>query len=230
MAPSNSLVSRPQSSTISRTRAVSKQAPKLAVNKTFTFSRQRLQRRVQGKRVSTAADRLILAKKHEQHRYEYRDALREAQGKIYELAQGLKDRFGRYSVEHYHNDLIHRAHKSRSTRRVNRWNAFQKLELKRIKGLFTVDFNTTYHELTHSTEENPDGVNLTEVTREISERWKSLSHEDRVAVTAGCMQEIEEEREAKDLALHNVPLKAFHDAKSTMQAVEKEVSGKLLYL
>ena len=85
---------------------------------------------MQGKHVSTAADRLILAKKREQHRHEYRDALREAQGKIYELAQGLKDRFGRYSVEHYHNDLIHRAHKSRSTRKVNRWNAFQKLELK----------------------------------------------------------------------------------------------------
>jgi len=124
-----------ESSTISRTRVLSKRAPKLATNKTFTFWRQRIQQRARGKRVLTAGDRLVQAKKREQHRRDYRDALREAQGKVYALAQGLKDRFGKYSVEHYHNDLIHRAHKSRSTRRVNRWNAFQKLELKRMKGL-----------------------------------------------------------------------------------------------
>ena len=137
MAQSSSLsVLNPKSNTISRTQVVSKQAPKLATNKTFTFWRQRSQRRTRTKRVFTAGDRLLQAKKREQHRHDYRDALREAQGKVYALAQGLRDRFGKYSVEHYHNDLIHRAHKSRSTRRVNRWNAFQKLELKRIKGLW----------------------------------------------------------------------------------------------
>ena len=102
----------------------------------FMFWRQRLQRRAQAKHILTAGNRLLQAKKREQHRRDYRDALQEAQGKIYALAQGLRDRFGKYSVEHYHNDLIHRAHKSRSTRKVNLWNAYQKLELKRIKGLW----------------------------------------------------------------------------------------------
>jgi hypothetical protein len=69
------------------------------------------------------------------------------------------------------------------------------------------------------------------VTREISERWKSLSQEDRVTITAECVQEIEEERETKSLATHNVPLRAFYDARSTLQVVEKEVrSGTLSYL
>ena len=73
-----------------------------------------------------------------------------------------------------------------------------------------------------SPEANPD-VNLTAVAGEISARWKSLSKEDQIAITTGSMQEIEEEREVRDLAQHNVPLKAFHDARSTVQAVEKEV-------
>lgn len=85
--------------------------------------------------------------------------------------------------------------------------------------------NVTYRELSHFLEANPDGVNLTAVTKEINARWKLLSQEDRVAVTAGSMQEIEEERKAKDLASHNVPLRAFYDARSTVQAVEKEVSN-----
>ena len=79
-------------------------------------------------------------------------------------------------------------------------------------------------------EENPAGVNLTEVTREISESWKSLSQEDRIAITAGCMEEIEEECEVKSLAAHNIPLKAFYDARSTLQSIEKEVSNTLSYL
>jgi len=70
-------------------------------------------------------------------------------------------------------------------------------------------------------------VNLTAVTKEISARWKSLSKEDRITATTECMQEIEEEREARDLASHNVPLRAFHDARSTIQAVEREVSDTL---
>lgn len=75
-------------------------------------------------------------------------------------------------------------------------------------------------------ETNPDGVNLTAATKEISARWRSLSKEDRISITTGPLQEIEEEREARELAQHNVPLKAFYDARSTVQAVGKEVSGK----
>jgi len=127
--------SHPKSGTLSRAQVVSRRAPKLSTDKSLPFWRQRSRRRAQGRRVLTTGDLLLQAKKREEHRRKYRDALREAQGKIYQLARELKDRFGKYDVEHYHNDLIHRAHKSRSTRKVNRWNAFQKLELKRMKGL-----------------------------------------------------------------------------------------------
>ena len=83
----------------------------------------------------------------------------------------------------------------------------------------------TCRELSRFLEANPDGVNLTAVTKEISARWKLLSQEDCVAVTAGSMQEIEEEHEAKDLASHNIPLRAFYDTRSTVQVVETEVSN-----
>lgn len=89
----------------------------------------------------------------------------------------------------------------------------------------TTRFGKTYHELSRDfTEANPGGINLTAVSKEISERWNSLSKEDRIAITAGSVQEIEEEREAKDLASHNVPLAAFHDTRSTLQDIEKQVN------
>jgi hypothetical protein len=117
------------------------------MKKPFASWRQRFQRNARSKHVLMAGDKLFQAKKREQHRREYRDVLWEAQDKIYALARGLKERFGKYSVEHYHNDLIHRAHKSRSTRKVNKWNVFQKLELKRIKGSWVESSGATYHEL-----------------------------------------------------------------------------------
>ena len=93
-----------------------------------------------------------------------------------------------------------------------------------------MELNVTYQGLSNFPESNPHGVNLTAVTAEISARWKSLSKEDRIAATATCMQEIEDEREARDLAVHNVPLRVFHDARSTIQHVEKEVGGVSAYL
>ena len=213
-------------STISRTHVLSKRAPKLSTNKTLTFWRKRTQRRALANCRLTPADRLVQAKKRKQRRHEYHSALQEAQEKIYALAQGLKDRFGKYSVEHYHNDLIHRAHKSRSTRKVNRWNAFQKLELKRMRGVFFMSLCLTYLGLKCRELEERDGeINLTEATKEISTRWKALSQEERIAVTTGSMQEIEDERETKCLASYNVPLRTFHDARATIQSVEKQVSG-----
>lgn len=47
-------------------------------------------------------------------------------------------------------------------------------------------------------------------------------------MTADSIQEIEDEREAKNLAPHNVPLWAFHDARNTIQTVEKEVRFRLM--
>jgi hypothetical protein len=125
--------SPPEPNTISRVHAVTKRAPKLTANKTFTFWRNRITSRKTQKRILTTGDRLLQAKKREQNRHKYHDALEKAQATIQELAEGLRNCFGKHSMDHYFNDLIHRAHKSRSARKVNPWNAYQKLELERMK-------------------------------------------------------------------------------------------------
>ena len=129
MAPA-SRPSLPEHDTISRHHATSKRAPKLAAGKMIPLWRRKLRK---PKRVLTAGDRVLQARKREQHRRDYQVALEQGQAAIRELAEGLRNRFGKYGVDHYFNDLIHRAHKSRSVRRVSRWNAYQRLELERMK-------------------------------------------------------------------------------------------------
>ncbi|KAF9786214.1 hypothetical protein BJ322DRAFT_1108070 [Thelephora terrestris] len=201
-------VSSSDSSTISRHQAVTKQAPKLATNKTLTFWQRRTQTR-RAKRVLTAGDRLLRTKKQEQDRLEYLDALEEGHAVIRGLAEGLRNQFGKYSVDHYLNVLMHRAHTSRSVRKVSGWNVYQKFELERMKNAAGSDVSQ---------------INLTEVNKQISENWKALSHAQHEDVTAEWIQRIEEQRKGKKLAVHSAPLNAFHDVRSTLQSIEVQLA------
>jgi len=68
-------------------------------------------------------------------------------------------------------------------------------------------------------------LNLTAVTKEISESWRRLSPEERQAITMEPIQQLEEQRESRKLAAHSVPLNSFHDARSTIQSIETQVSS-----
>ena len=216
--------SHPDPITISRHRAVSKQAPRLATNKSFTFWQRRTHAR-KPKCLLTVGDRLVQAKKHEQHRRECQDALEEAHAMIRGLAEGLKNRFGKYSVDHYFNDLIHRAHRLRLVRRVSGWNAYQKCELERMKSKLVLIFivDSLRCALLGEAGDNASQINLTEVNKQISENWKALSPTQCEDITAEWIKKIEEQREGKKLVAHSVPLNAFHDARSTIQSVETQV-------
>ena len=78
----------------------------MAINKTFTFWRRKVYLR-KPKRVLTAGDRLAQAKKRKQCRLDYQDALEQAQAKLRDFAEGLRTWFGKYSADHYLNDIIH---------------------------------------------------------------------------------------------------------------------------
>ena len=91
---------------LSQTHVVTKCAPKLTAKRTFAFWRQGSQRRARAHRILSLGDQALQAKKRKQLRHDYCDALHEARRKVYMLAQELKDRFRKHSVEHYHNDII----------------------------------------------------------------------------------------------------------------------------
>lgn len=77
--------------------------------------------------------------------------------------------------------------------------------------------------------EQGNNVNLTAVNKEISESWKKLSPEQRKAITAEPVQQLEEQRESRKLAAHSVPLNSFHDVRSTIQSIKTQVS-QIYYL
>ena len=71
--------------------------------------------------------------------------------------------------------------------------------------------------------ENSSQINLTEVNKQISEKWKVLSPAQREDITSEAKRKIEEEHKGRKLAAHSIPLNAFHDARSTIQSIETQV-------
>jgi hypothetical protein len=61
------------------------------------------------------------------------------------------------------------------------------------------------------------------VVTEISARWHALSSEEQREETDDAVKALEDNREMKQLATHNVPINAFHDTRSTLASIEKEV-------
>ena len=76
--------------------------------------------------------------------------------------------------------------------------------------------------------ENGSQINLTDVNKEISNKWKALSPAQREEATAKSIQRIEEQREGRKFASHSIPLNAFHDVRSTIQSIEKQVGPLIL--
>ena len=54
--------------------------------------------------------------------------------------------------------------------------------------------------------------------------WDAMTKEEQIEITRDAVKELEERRDMEDTTLHNVPMAAFNDTRSTLQACEKEVS------
>jgi hypothetical protein len=63
---------------------------------------------------------------------------------------------------------------------------------------------------------------------EVSAQWKCMNKEERSDATDNLMQSLGDQREMKDLALHNVPLNAFQDGRKTLDSIDREVCFYLI--
>ncbi|KAH9853145.1 hypothetical protein C2E23DRAFT_729112, partial [Lenzites betulinus] len=95
-------------------------------------------------------------------------------------------------------------------RKTSRWNAYLSQELQRRNA------------------DIPDGgdrvrVSDSGVAREIGEQWKAMSKEEQETVTEGALLELQERHEGHKRGTHTVPIQAFHDTRSTLASIQREL-------
>jgi hypothetical protein len=166
-----------------------------------------------------------------QHHIDYGPALKEAREVVQHQAEMLYEKFGKYSIEYYYQEIMQKSHLVTQKRSVNHWNAFLSGKLKEhnegmffcrtFKGSFT-----SYSSLCGIIEHEKQGLGKEKVNvivAEVSAQWKCMNKEKRSDATDNLMQSLGNQCKMKDLALHNVPLNAFQDGRKTLDSIDREV-------
>ena len=74
--------------------------------------------------------------------------------------------------------------------------------------------------------ELPEGAQrkkANELMGPISDKWRTLSNEERESYTEETVAALRDTREMHELASHNVPISSFHDVCVTLEKLEEEV-------
>ncbi|KAG1797980.1 hypothetical protein EV424DRAFT_1546419 [Suillus variegatus] len=67
-------------------------------------------------------------------------------------------------------------------------------------------------------------LKASEIAPELSKEWKFMSKEDKENVTKDYMDDLEEYRANKSLAVHNVAINSFHDVRRTLDLISVQLS------
>ncbi|KAG1785413.1 uncharacterized protein HD556DRAFT_1249922 [Suillus plorans] len=156
----------------------------------------------------TASEKAALKGKRLAHRIAYAEALKNAREVVQEQAKLLHEKFGSHSVQYYHEELMQRTRMATSSRSPSRWNAFVRREVKRMN------------------EERPPGsacLKASQCVKELAARWNDMSKDEQKNETTDAIKDLEDHRESKQLAQHNVPLNAFQDVRKSLDSLDREI-------
>ncbi|KAI0749931.1 hypothetical protein C8Q80DRAFT_1269725 [Daedaleopsis nitida] len=174
---------------------------------------------VTGKRVATSRKRKAapkLSKEEREHRQQERNAhkakLQSCIADVHEiisrLMECLHDEFPEHSPGYYHQFVMQQP-KLPNEKKITQWMAFTSLEAVKDNNAQEAD--------------GGEHQRVSGLSKLLSERWNTLSEEEKDALTTDRMKELEERRKDKKHGVRNVALSAFQDMHITMTKVYEEV-------
>ncbi|KAG6819388.1 hypothetical protein H0H93_012294 [Arthromyces matolae] len=138
----------------------------------------------------------------------YQEALRDCHSEIAHMAEKLRQRFGKHSVDYYLQELMQTSRVNKKYKESGHWNAFVSQEAKRIND---------------NRKDGEPRLKANKLMPEISAAWAKMSKEERIESTKDTLAELRERREMRNIGTHNVPISAFHDTRSTLTTIADEI-------
>jgi hypothetical protein len=192
------------------------------------YTRQLWRRRA--KRVTipkTPMEKARIAVQRQEKKACHEEAYAAAEEVIMEEATKLSEKFGRQTPQQCYRSLLQRARISQKKRSVSSWNAYLRREARRKNDGKEKSCSRHPTLIALITAELPVGdprLKASAYVSEISATWNELSKEEKAAVSADAMEELQDHRENKITAQHNMPLNAFQDTRATLNTLQKDVS------
>ncbi|KAG1888304.1 hypothetical protein F4604DRAFT_1916217 [Suillus subluteus] len=157
----------------------------------------------------SAAEKRAMKEKRLACKVEYADALTAAQDVVMQEAIKLHETFATNTIEYFYEAILQNACTKGKRRGRNHWNAYLSSELKKRNN----ELNPTEPRLKAS-----------DIAPELSREWKSMSKDEKENLTKDYMDELEEYRANKSLAVHNIAINSFHDVRSTLNSISVQLS------
>ncbi|KAG1869943.1 hypothetical protein F4604DRAFT_1583844 [Suillus subluteus] len=179
---------------------------KVTKSSSRTLWRHRIKRKA---RLRTEAEKKALAEKRNTQKCAYKDALADCQDMVMQEAIKLHEQFPHRTVEYHFEAILQRTHTKQKSRKATRWNAFLRSEVKAMNAARAPDESR---------------VKATQVGRDIAEKWNAMSQQEKIDATEGLMEDLEDHRNNKALASHNIPINAFHDIRATLDSVTQTLA------
>ncbi|KAG0708174.1 hypothetical protein DFH29DRAFT_871091 [Suillus ampliporus] len=139
----------------------------------------------------------------------YADALTAAQDVVMQEAIKLREKFATNTVEYFYEAILQNARTKGKRRGRNHWNAYLRGELKKCN---------------NELDPMEPRLKASDIAPELSREWKSMSKEEKEHLTKDYMDDLEEYRANKSLAVHNVAINSFHDVCSTLDSISVQLS------
>ncbi|KAJ3541683.1 hypothetical protein NM688_g6048 [Phlebia brevispora] len=145
-------------------------------------------------------------KKLAERRDEKSVVIKESINEIKRLARALWERFRDHTPQYYFRLITQQAHRVLKKRKTSQWNAYVHQESKRriSEGL------------------DPAQAHL--LVPELRATWATMSKEEKHEKTKDAVAELDQIKENKEYAPHNVNISGFHDARANLDSIEDQLS------
>ncbi|EMD37934.1 hypothetical protein CERSUDRAFT_94917 [Gelatoporia subvermispora B] len=158
----------------------------------------------------TPTEKLAVVKKKLERREKRASVIADAQQTVSDVIAKAQAELGVQDFQQVKTEIMQDRRKATTKRAPNRWNAFVMSEAKRMNDAL------------------PDGaprLKSSELAGQIRERWLAMSPEERVAATTNTIQELADKREMRRHAPHNTAISAFHDARASITAMQRDLEA-----
>ncbi|KAI0362964.1 hypothetical protein BV20DRAFT_959252 [Pilatotrama ljubarskyi] len=153
----------------------------------------------------TPSQKAARTEKRNAEKAEVEASLQAARDALWAHATQLAARFGSHNADYYYQSIMQQP-KKRSRRAISKWNAFMSLGVKQ-----------------HNQGRCPGNrERVDNMAKTMSQKWQQMNKEEKDAVTAGLVEQLEDRRNEKATASHNVPLASLGDAHRTIISIEQE--------
>ncbi|KAG6878908.1 hypothetical protein C0992_006730 [Termitomyces sp. T32_za158] len=157
----------------------------------------------------TAADKRKAAKKRCSQHESYKEARQAAVDRLKEEAIKLHAEFGGHSVQWFKEDILQVGCLKTKSRGPSQWNALLHVKAKCVN---------------QDNSENP--MKAHKLAALLKEKWKSMSKEEKIALTDSLIKELKEHRDSVSHGKRNVHLESFADTRQCLLALEAYLSTR----